>query len=236
MTTNNDKAPWWMTDEWLRDHFDHPHSVPPHAVSMACREILRLRAEVERLQFAAGYETDLMCIRKVLDEVGAPHDCEDGASLEPKRIRLLAEQLSTASAEVERLKASEAPVGPSITALILLAKLAETEKSLAASEKAKADADATIEGLRNRLAVAEELAATYAARGDVATVRSQEDQSRAKKLVDDIRCAINRNSAETIGGDTPDYLLAEFVIKCLEAFGAGTRARIAAERAGGGAS
>lgn len=55
------------------------------------------RAEAEHFK---GYEADLACIRKVLDEVDAPHDCEDGASLEPTRIRLLAEQLSTARAEL----------------------------------------------------------------------------------------------------------------------------------------
>jgi hypothetical protein len=93
---------------------------------------------------------------------------------------------------------------------------------------------ATSEGLRNRLAVAEELAATYAARGDMDAMAAM--RAREKKFAEDLRAAINCNSAERIGGDTPDYLLAEFLVKCLEAFGMCTRSRTAwhvAERAGG---
>jgi uncharacterized membrane protein YcjF (UPF0283 family) len=42
------------------------------------------------LEYVSGYEVDLLTIRHVLNEVDAPHDPEDGVSLEPKRIRLLA--------------------------------------------------------------------------------------------------------------------------------------------------
>jgi hypothetical protein len=36
------------------------------------------------------------------------------------------------------------------------------------------------------------------------------------QLTDDISAAINRNSAEN-GSDTPDYILAEYLVACLEA-------------------
>lgn len=48
-------------------------------------------------------------------------------------------------------------------------------------------------------------------------------QDRAE-LVRDIAEAINRNSAEN-GSDTPDFILAEYLVGCLEAFNAATRHR-----------
>ena len=39
------------------------------------------------------------------------------------------------------------------------------------------------------------------------------------ELIRDIACAINKNSVEHIGGDTPDFILAEYLVSCLEQFG-----------------
>lgn len=59
------------------------------------------QAERER-DYVSGYEADLVAIRRVLDAVDAPHDCEDGCSMEPKRIRLLAAERDEARAERDR--------------------------------------------------------------------------------------------------------------------------------------
>ena len=68
-----------------------------------------LRAEVTRLtaerDYMAGYQADLAAIDRVLDQCDAPHDPEDGASLSPKRIRLLAEQRDEAQKHAATWKA-----------------------------------------------------------------------------------------------------------------------------------
>lgn len=53
-------------------------------------------AVVAERDYVGGYLADIVAIRKVLDDVNAPHDPEDGASLEPTRIRLLADELREA--------------------------------------------------------------------------------------------------------------------------------------------
>lgn len=60
-------------------------------------------AEQER-DYLRGYEADFAAIRKVLDEHNAPHDSEDGASLDIVRVRLLAEQRDRLAADVNRLR------------------------------------------------------------------------------------------------------------------------------------
>jgi hypothetical protein len=59
-------------------------------------------AELRRIaEYYAGYETDIIAIDRALDAVDAPHDCEESVSLAPKRIRLLGEQLQSASVKLE---------------------------------------------------------------------------------------------------------------------------------------
>lgn len=41
--------------------------------------------------------------------------------------------------------------------------------------------------------------------------------TRREELVQDIAAAINRNCAEN-GSDTPDFVLAEYAVTCIEAF------------------
>lgn len=57
-------------------------------------------AVVAERDYVAGYLADLIAIRKTLDAVNAPHDPEDGASLEPTRIRLLGEERDALAAQV----------------------------------------------------------------------------------------------------------------------------------------
>lgn len=84
-------------------------TVNPYDLADACNQrVERLRCEVERLraevEYVSGYQSDLAVIRKALDQVDAPHDPEDGVSLEPRRIHLLAQQRDAARAEVDRMK------------------------------------------------------------------------------------------------------------------------------------
>ena len=62
-------------------------------------QIAALEIQVQELkrqiEYVSGYEADLKAIDRVLDQVGAPHDPEEGVSLTCKRIRLLAEKGST---------------------------------------------------------------------------------------------------------------------------------------------
>ena len=48
--------------------------------------------------------------------------------------------------------------------------------------------------------------------------------TRREELVQDIAAAINRNCAEN-GSDTPDYVLAEYLVSCLETFDAAVNTR-----------
>lgn len=61
------------------------------------------KAERERDYFL-GYEADLLAIRKALDNANAPHDSEDGVSLEPRRIQLLAHARDHLMAENAKLR------------------------------------------------------------------------------------------------------------------------------------
>lgn len=66
-------------------------------------------AEVTRERdYVAGYQADLVAIRRVLDQYDAPHDPEDGASLEIVRIRLLAEKCMTAERDRDEARAKVA--------------------------------------------------------------------------------------------------------------------------------
>jgi DNA repair exonuclease SbcCD ATPase subunit len=64
-----------------------------------------LAKRVGELEYVAGYQADLEAIRKTLDACDAPHDCEEGVSLEPTRIRLMAAEADRLRAENERLAA-----------------------------------------------------------------------------------------------------------------------------------
>ena len=55
-------------------------------------------------EYFSGYEADLACIDRVLNDHDAPHDCEDGVSLAPKRIRLLAEERDAARRNLAALE------------------------------------------------------------------------------------------------------------------------------------
>lgn len=67
-------------------------------------EMAEWQARAHELEYAAGYAADLAAIDRVLDQCDAPHDCEDGVSLSPKRIRLLAEQRDAARLELRALE------------------------------------------------------------------------------------------------------------------------------------
>lgn len=62
------------------------------------------RAEHDR-DYLAGYQADLACIDKCLNDIDAPHDCEDGVSLAPRRIRLLGELVHTLRVRAEAAEA-----------------------------------------------------------------------------------------------------------------------------------
>jgi predicted nuclease with TOPRIM domain len=103
----------------LKRSYDQMHERLDKSIELGMAErdaIVRLvgerdaaRLERDRMRherdYVAGYQADLARIDKVLDELDAPHDCEDGVSLAPRRIRLMAERLdgySAMCAEVER--------------------------------------------------------------------------------------------------------------------------------------
>jgi hypothetical protein len=46
----------------------------------------------------------------------------------------------------------------------------------------------------------------------------------SERLVQDIAAVLNRHNAE-IGSDTPDFILAAFLVSCLMSFDAGVKAR-----------
>lgn len=79
------------------------------ALLAAWKERDEARMDVARLtrerDYFQGYEADLKAIDKVLDEHDAPHDSEEGSSLSPIRIRLLAQERDEARAELVRLNA-----------------------------------------------------------------------------------------------------------------------------------
>jgi hypothetical protein len=66
--------------------------------------IAELEAALEKAQwtaeYLAGYQADLAAIDRALDAVNAPHDPEDGASLSPKRIRLMGERIASLEAKL----------------------------------------------------------------------------------------------------------------------------------------
>jgi hypothetical protein len=96
-------------NEWRDQHQNlvaiHQGEQASHHKQMAeLQAQLAATARCETLEMARdyfrGYEADLACIKKALDEVNAPHDCEDGVSLEPRRIRLLGAETDALRARV----------------------------------------------------------------------------------------------------------------------------------------
>ena len=94
---------WWSVDDesaWI--------SGPKVCCSRCAAEELAAKdtriAELEaELGYVSGYQADLACIDRILDEYNAPHDPEDGVSLSPKRIRLMGERIAELEAKLSAL-------------------------------------------------------------------------------------------------------------------------------------
>jgi hypothetical protein len=87
-----------------RDHLLWFAATLEHERDAARLELNEATERARALEYAAGYAADLAAIDRVLDQHDAPHDCEDGVSLSPKRIRLLAEERDAARLELRALE------------------------------------------------------------------------------------------------------------------------------------